>query len=105
MSCGKVAVVAHPAMNANRAMTPIVLNEVLICFIFAFLLMIFSCRFVGHSQSRRPTRFALRLRETVPGEEIVLLAGVYAYWTLVVLRLGCASRANAPQRNREPNTF
>jgi hypothetical protein len=34
LSCGKVAVVAHPAINANRAMTPTMLNEVRICFIF-----------------------------------------------------------------------
>ena len=33
-SCGKVAVVAQPTINANRAMTPMMLNEIRICFIF-----------------------------------------------------------------------
>ena len=33
------------------------------------------------------------------------LAGVYANGTLVVLLLGSASRAKAPQRNRDRNTF
>jgi hypothetical protein len=45
------------------------------------------------------------LRETVPGRKIVRVAGDYGYWTLVVLLLGSASRPNAPQRNRDPNTF
>ena len=59
--------------------------------------MILICRFRRSLVNAQTNRFALRLRETVPGEESVRLAGVYAYWTLVVLRLGCASRANAPQ--------
>jgi hypothetical protein len=59
--------------------------------------MILTLGFVSHSQPRRPTDSPFGLRETVPGEEIVRPAGVYAYWTLVVLPLGRASRANAPQ--------
>ena len=60
-SCGKVAVVAHPTINANRAMTPIMLNEVRICFIFASLLMILSCRFRRSLATAQTNRFALRL--------------------------------------------
>ena len=104
-SCGKVAVVAQPTVNANRAMTPIVVNEVHICFIFVPLLMILICRFRRPLEPRRPTDSPFGLRGTMPREEIVRPAGVYVYWTLVVLRLGSASRANAPQRNRDPNTF
>jgi hypothetical protein len=35
-------VVEQPAVNANRAITPTMLNEVRICFIFAFYLLWFD---------------------------------------------------------------
>jgi hypothetical protein len=99
-------VVEQPTVNANRAMTLIVLNEVRIRFIFASLLMILICRFRRPLATAQTNRFALRLaRRQCPEKHIEPLAGIYANGTLVVLRLGSASRANAPQRNRDPNTF
>ncbi|MGC2626212.1 MAG: hypothetical protein WA269_05180, partial [Candidatus Udaeobacter sp.] len=47
-------------------------------------------------QPRRPTDSPFGLRETVTGRQIVRLVVVYAYRTLVVLRLGATPRANAP---------
>src|SRR5213078_4251286 len=93
-------VVAQPTVNANRVMTLITLNEVRICFIFiGSWLMILICRFRRSLATAQTNRFALRLaRDSAQTGQIVRLAGVYANGTLVVLLLGRASRARAPQR-------
>jgi hypothetical protein len=103
--CVPVCVVAQPTVNANRATTLIVLNEVRICFIL-FLVDDFdlSVSSVTRNRADQPIRPSACARQC-PKRHIVPLAGVYANGTLVVLLLGSASRANTPQRNRDPNTF
>jgi len=59
---------------------------------------------VTRNRAEQPIRPSACARQC-PERHIVPLAGVYANGTLVVLLLGSASRANAPQRNRDPNTF
>ena len=66
--------------------------------------MILICGFRRSLATAKTNRFALRLtRDSAHRGQIVRLAGIYANGTLVVLLLGSASRAKAPQRNR--NTF
>ncbi|PYX04185.1 MAG: hypothetical protein DMG85_18315 [Acidobacteria bacterium] len=59
---------------------------------------------VTRNRADQPIRPSACARQC-PERHIVPLAGVYANGTLVVLLLGSAPRANAPQRNRDPNTF
>src|SRR5438876_549510 len=59
---------------------------------------------VTRNRADQPIRPSACARQC-PERHIVPLWGVYANGTLVVLLLGSASRANAPQRNRDPNTF
>jgi hypothetical protein len=78
-------VVEQPTVNANRAMTPIVLNEVRIRFIL-FLVDDLICRFRRPLVNAQTNRYALRLaRDSAQREQIVRRAGVYVNRTLVVL--------------------
>jgi glutamate-1-semialdehyde aminotransferase len=64
--------------------------------------MILICRFRRPLANAQTNRFALRLaRDSAQREQIVQLAGVYAYWTLVVLRLGqCIEGQRAAAQSR-----
>ena len=101
-------VVEQPAVNANRAMTPMMVNEVRICFIFVLSLMILICGLRRSLVNAQTNRFALRpARDSAPesklcGSRTFTCIGLWSYYLWAVRRRPSRRSAIASPMPFEP---